>query len=224
MSGADTTPQEVDWEGIDSLPPYFSLAPFFRGINPFELFTQTWVFETLRYALRNQELKNPRVLSLGTGANGFDEYNALLHVTDGKVREYQGIDNNQGAIANEKQVFARIPSARVDWGDLKTLDQHVKGKFDVVIIRNPEMRFHHPEQRYNWGVGTRTLKKFLTDSSIVVATAMEHQDYVGLCNVLDGNKYIKGRPEMNPHAGPIVATNGLEGEIRPDKYLVKARR
>lgn len=181
---------------------------------------------TIDYALTQVPMpmsQNARVLSIGTGYRGMEEYHAFLkhfwYVHQVRLAEYVSIDQKTPS-GISYDLLSQFDRARSIVNDARNLDQLVGGTFDVVVLTHPE-----PETRKSGPEEYKTIfekaKGVMHPHSRMVITSFWEHGYNVLLSILNECSFNIKNFEENPHKGKMISS---DGKVVYDKYLIVATK
>lgn len=219
--------QRVNFNPLDC--PVLPAHPYLEIYHGVKQPTPEWITHTFLNAFKQSGLSipfSPRALSLGTGNQAYEEFNSLLYLTNGRVQEYLAVDNNPKSLVKNRIKLERVSHANATLGDVRSLDNHVSGLWDVTIIRNPQVYGKaRAADMQTWGMATAQLKPFLKESSLLLATTMSAVEAVAMYQILLANGYSQVKIGQNANPGPTIGLDLIsKEEIKIDKHLLTARR
>ncbi len=195
--------------------------------RPSEHFSSNPFTRTLAYALDQTHYvlpRSPRVLSLGTGTSGLEEYAACFDYARlrGRLPEYTAIDPSEGTLKFTRQQLDGFPNVHVLCGDARALPYLITGQFDLVIARHPECE---TDARHSdlWFDILSVAQRQMTPEARFVGTNFWRKGYLHLQSIALLNGFHVLLEGENPYPGtPLVS---LDNELSvEDKYITVARR
>jgi hypothetical protein len=213
---------EISKEPFCDLPPYLSLLLFNEHCN----FSPAFILGTLSVAFQQADFsidQPPKVLSLGTGGNAYEEFNVMLYLTNGNLQKYSGIEIDPYRAYLDAQSLKGIPSANGVLGNVTELEKIVSGQWDIALIRNPEISAGGKHYS-TWGMATAKLKRYLSEDFLLVMTTMSESEMRDTFGILRRNDYRDIKVTRNPTPGPLVGIHKTNGErYCSDQCIITAR-
>jgi hypothetical protein len=214
---------ELNPEPFCDLPPHHSIL----SLNGHSYFSPTFILRTLAFAFQQADFtidQPPKVLSLGTGGNTYEEVNAMSYLTTGNVQEYLGIEIDPCRAHYDTQSLENLPYAKSVTGDVRELEKMISGQWDIALVRNPEIAVNG-KGHTTWGMATAKLKPYLTDNSLLVMTTMSAQEMHDAFRVLKKNDYQNIKVIKNPAPGPVVGIHKTQRMTYcSDNHIITARK
>jgi hypothetical protein len=193
---------------------------------PEESYDQDWLCKTVAQALNETGFKPnhaPRVLSIGTGPCGLEEYHAMIRYfsdMDFRVSEYTVIDIEEKNLNRTRELIEKFPVVNIICDDARNLPYLVEGEYDVVLMRHPDCECGE-ELGFVWKDIFEKVKDQIGPDSRLITTAFWDMGYGMIFNMLRETGYDIKLLGENENPG-----RDLKSTIKSvsDKYLIVAAK
>ncbi len=163
--------------------------------------------------------KNSRILDICCGVANEEP---LLVRHFGKKTELISLDNNKGL----ESLLNELGRKSVKIGDVRELDRHVKGKFNLVMGRNVPLNPNYDAFRDRvfdyWPDVFEDLSRFMTSDATLFLTLVREDEFYRAEEILNWAGYRIRLKEINPIIVPSDYI-GIQGADTKDSYVIIAQ-